>query len=59
MSTMTNANSLGIETAHCSQTLITRAIHLVGGGIKLLRDDFLIIGILNVEKALLSGGLMP
>ena len=34
-----NANSLGIETAHCSQAL-TRATHSVGGGIKLLHDAF-------------------
>ena len=51
-----NANSLGIETARCSQALIIRAIHSVGGGIKLFRDAFLIYGILYVEKTLLSGG---
>ena len=39
----------------CSKALITRAIHSVVGGIKLLRDAFLINGILYVEKATLSG----
>ena len=38
------------------QAVITRAIHSVVGGIKLLRDAFLINGILYVEKVLLSGG---
>ena len=50
-----NANSLGTETARCSQALIIRAIHSVSGGIKLLCDAFLINGILFVEKVLLSG----
>ena len=46
-----------VETCKiCSQALITRAIHSVGGDIKLLRNAFLINGILYVEKALLSGG---
>ena len=35
-----NVYSLGIETGCCSQALIIRAIHSVGGGIKLLRDAF-------------------